>query len=330
MTHSFVADHLLYLPMVGLAVCVARLVDIAYIRIGESTGYPRILTVGLYVWICVLGVSAVRQTSLWRDPASMWEATLAVNKGSFVAYNNYGLVAMARGDYRKALSLFRKAAELAPRQPVPQKNLALVHLKLGDIDRAKELYAHAAKLDPKDESSRAMIGGLLRKEGKLDEAIESLRQSVRKVPDSGLLHEELGVAYQAAGREKEALEEFRRASEMEPLRAAPYMYRAAIRISHNDIDRATELLKRSLSLSESAEARNLLGVAHARASRSRQALEEFLRARKLRPDLPGVTDNIANTLMDLGRPQEARAVCTRAGKSGRPCRAGTLKRLDTK
>lgn len=330
MTHSFVADHLLYLPMVGLAVCVARLVDMAYARSGAISTYARILTIGLYVWVCLLGIAAVRQTWMWKDPASMWEATLQVNKGSFVAYNNYGLAAMAKGDHPKALSLFQKAAELAPRQAVPRRNMARIYLQLGDTGRARELYASAAELDPRDPSARAMLGALLRKEGKLDEAIEFLRSCVERLPDSGLLREELGVAYRAAGLEQEALAAFRKAAEVEPQRAAPYMYLAAISISHNDLDRGIALLERSLSLAESAEARNLLGVAYARDGLAGRALEEFQKAFRLQPALPGITDNVANTLIDLGRYEDARVFCVRAERSGRPCLVETLKRLDTK
>jgi tetratricopeptide (TPR) repeat protein len=330
MTHSFVADHFLYLPMVGLAVCVARLIDIAYGRSGAISRYSTILTIGLYVWVCLLGIAAVRQTWMWKDPTSMWEATLKVNKGSFVAYNNYGLVAMASGDYPKALSLFQKAVELAPRQPVPRKNIAWIYLQLGDTGRARELYASAAALNPRDPSAPAMLGALLRKESKLDEAIEFLRKSVTQLPGSGLLREELGIAYHAAGLEQEALAAFQKATKVEPLRAAPYMYQAAISISHKDFDRGIALLERSLSLAESAEARNLLGVAYARTGQTGRALEEFQRAFKLQPALLGITDNVANTLMDLGRYEAAREFCVRAEKSGRPCLIETLKRLDTK
>ncbi|MEJ2716698.1 MAG: tetratricopeptide repeat protein, partial [Deltaproteobacteria bacterium] len=210
------------------------------------------------------------------------------------------------------------------------KNMAWIYLKLGDTERARKFYAKAAALNPRDPSARAMLGALLRKEGKLDEAIEFLRKCVTQLPDSGLLREELGIAYHAAGLEHQALMAFQKAAEVQPLRPAPYMYQAAISLSHNNFDRAIALLKRSLSLAESAEAHNLLGIAYARTGHTERALEEFRRAFKLKPVLSGVADNAANTLMDLGRSNAAREFCVRAQKLGRPCHRETLKRLNTK
>ena len=118
MSHSFVADHFLYLPMVGVALIIARALEKLFHKLGADSTSGKLLMVALYLWVAVLGVASVHQTWLWRDPLSMWEATLKANPNSFAANNNLGLFLRMRGEYDRALTLFKRASELAP-QPGP-------------------------------------------------------------------------------------------------------------------------------------------------------------------------------------------------------------------
>jgi tetratricopeptide (TPR) repeat protein len=327
MVSSFVADHFLYLPMVGLALIVARCADLAYRRFGIETAAGKAVMVGLYLWVAVLGLASVKQTMLWSDPLAVWEATLEVNKTSFVAYNNYGLVCMQRGDYLKAISMFQKAAELAPRLDKPYSNMGWAYRLLGDEKSAKRMYEKALEVDPNSELANRMLGQILDREGRYQEAIATFKQALNANPRSGVLYTDLGLSYYRSGREEDALKAFDKAMELTPFYPDPYMHKAAALLSKGDVDGAIPLLKRATSLATSAQAHNILGAAYAQKHQYSLALNQFVIAYKLRADFPGIRDNVANAMMDLNNYQAAAHFCSESAARGLPCSAETTARI---
>lgn len=327
MVSSFVADHFLYLPMVGLALIVARCADLAYRRFGIETAAGKAVMVGLYLWVAVLGLASVKQTMLWSDPLAVWEATLEVNKTSFVAYNNYGLVCMQRGDYLKAISMFQKVAELAPRLDKPYSNMGWAYRLLGDEKSAKRMYEKALEVDPNSELANRMLGQILDREGRYQEAIATFKQALNANPRSGVLYTDLGLSYYRSGREEDALKAFDKAMELTPFYPDPYMHKAAALLSKGDVDGAIPLLKRATSLATSAQAHNILGAAYAQKHQYSLALNQFVIAYKLRADFPGIRDNVANAMMDLNNYQAAAHFCSESAARGLPCSAETTARI---
>ena len=185
MTYTFVADHFLYLPMVGLALIVARCIYIFSRSFGFDTLLGKIVIASLYAWIAVLGLVSVKQTLLWRDPYSVWEETLEINKTSFAAYNNYGVLCLDRGEYEKAIGMFKEAARLAPKLDKPYNNMGWAYTLMGDTDSAKQAYEKSLEIDPNGELPQRMIGRILDREGRFDDAIATFRKALAANPDSG-------------------------------------------------------------------------------------------------------------------------------------------------
>ena len=114
MSHAYVADHFVYLPLIGPAIIVGRSINLIARRTSGDSYKQRFMNASYYVPICVLGVLAIKQTLLWQDPISLWEANLKVNDRSPAVYSNYGGALADRGEYDKAMAAFRKAVNLAP------------------------------------------------------------------------------------------------------------------------------------------------------------------------------------------------------------------------
>jgi tetratricopeptide (TPR) repeat protein len=327
MSHSFVADHFLYLPMVGVALIIARALEKSFHKLGADSTWGKLLMVGLYLWVAVLGVASVHQTWLWRDPVSMWEATLKANPNSFAANNNLGLFLRMKGEYGRALALFKKAAELAPQMDLAYFNQGEVYRHTGDSAGAREMYEKTISINPKHDDAWVMLAEILWKEGKEDEAIEFVKKSITPNPRSGKLHSMLGLYYYRQGKEEDALKEFTRAIELDPFMSVPYIQKGAILLSRGLPDEAIPLLKTSVGLAALAEAHNGLGAAYAQKGEYGRALEEFRAAYKIQPKLLGVGDNIANAMMDLHDYDGAARFCSENSKLGMPCAEETLKRI---
>ncbi|MFH0826058.1 MAG: tetratricopeptide repeat protein, partial [Pseudomonadota bacterium] len=164
MTHSFVADHFMYFPMVGITLMVARGLEHVIEKLGPRRVYGTLLFMILAVWISALTVRAHRQVLLWGDPVAFWEATLKANDKATGAYINYGRFCFNRGQYGKALSLFQRASALAPSFDVPYNNMGDVYRASGDLEKAEEMYTKAIEVNPEQVYPRLMIAGLLKQQ----------------------------------------------------------------------------------------------------------------------------------------------------------------------
>jgi len=327
MIYSFVSDHFLYLPMVGLALIVARCAYIFSRKFGFETLPGKIAMVGLYLWVAVLGLASVKQTLLWSDPISVWEATIEVNKTSFAAYNNYGVLCIEKGEYEKAISMFQRSAELAPNLDKPYNNMGWAYRLMGDEESAKKTYEKASEIDPDAELPGRMLGEILDREGRYEEAIAVFKQALKANPGSGALYNDLGLSYYRSGREEDSLKAFDKAIELTPFYPDPYVHKAAALLSRGDADGAIPLLQRATSLTSNLQAHNVLGAAYAHKHEYSRALNQFITAYRIRPDFPGIRDNVANAMMDLNNHKSAALFCSESAARGLPCSGETMSRL---
>ena len=328
MAHSFVADHFLYLPMVGLAVVVARGVQFAFHKLRDTSGAIFVL-LGAYAVICVLGMLALRQTWLWRDNAALWEAALRVNKTSWAIYMNNGDIYWRKGQLDKALSLLQRAAEMEPRAPEPYHAMGMIYRMLKDKKRAEEMFYQSMKRT-RGTDSRIMLGKMLLEDRRYDDAIKFFDKQIKQFPESGVLRTQLGICFLEAGRLQEALETFQTAVTLDSLQFEPYIRMAEIFLSTGDLDRAVSLLRKSLRLNGTPDAHNMLAATYAKKGMLNNALKEYLKAYQLDPNFNGVRNNIAKVYMDIGNFRKAAEFCSRAKSAGCPCSNETLKRIEDK
>jgi protein O-mannosyl-transferase len=327
MGHSFVADHFMYLPLVGVAVVVARCADGAMTAVRDRPRIALALPIGATAALVVLAVLSARQVMLWQDPAQLWEASLKVNKRSTAVYLNYGALCMDRGQLDQALSLLSKAAELSPRFDASYNNMGRILLSQGRKDEATRVFQKSLEVNPKGVVPRVMLARILTAENKPAEALKFLQESLERDPANAALRTQLAQTYRQLGKEDQALQELDRAIAAAPAAPAPAVAKAHILLTRGRTENAIVLLRNALKHGSSADAHNLLGAALAQEGNIAQAQEEFGKAYRLNPALPGIRDNMANAFMDMKDYRKARAVCSAAEKSGMPCSRETLERL---
>jgi tetratricopeptide (TPR) repeat protein len=150
--HEIVADHYLYLPLVGVGLALAggltalegsgalaRLRPVAYSAVGVA--------------VLLLAARTVVRDRDFRDEATLWTATyVAVPESPRAAYN-YGLVLTNRGDHQQAIKYYRQAIQSEPTFVKAYFNLASTYAGLGRIDDARQVY-RAALASNLDEASR--------------------------------------------------------------------------------------------------------------------------------------------------------------------------------
>ena len=125
--HSTVADHYLYLPMLGVALAVAGVVSVRH---------------GAPAWCVfatlVVGLSAVSvmQIGHWRDSEALYARVLDVNPNSAFARAGLGRAYAESNRLREAIPQFEAAVRLAPTSRTAHASLAQAYLLDGRIDDA--------------------------------------------------------------------------------------------------------------------------------------------------------------------------------------------------
>jgi protein O-mannosyl-transferase len=171
--HELAADHLLYLPLVGLALIF-----------GEGLNFAnRLGGVRLWGWsaaaviVLVSCLMTVGRSQEWKDDRTLWEATYRRAPGSYRANSNLGVIYQSSGDLQRAVEFTRRSLELEPSQGISWSNLGGIYLTMARNKRAD--YRESM--------------GLLR------EAIEVLERSVELEPRNPWNHSNLGDAYKFQG-----------------------------------------------------------------------------------------------------------------------------------
>lgn len=331
MGHSYVADHFVYLSMVGVAFVVSHGIQTILSRTHDYPVLSRLVFPLALTCVTMWGVLAHRQTGIWHDGDTLWSYTLEKNDQAVAAYNNYGRFQMMRGKAGEALELFRKASELAPNFEAPYNNMGDAYRAMGEDEQATNMYDRAIRLNEKAVYPRLMKAGMMKQRGKQDEAIAYLRKCVARLPESAVLRNELGVAYHQAGKNGEALAEFDEAIKLAgTLFSEPLVHKATILLGRGEAEESVGLLERAIGLGfVKADTYNVLGAAYAARGERGLALKSFLAAYESKPALPGVRDNVANAYMDLGDYRAADDFCVQAARSGAPCSEETWSRLET-
>jgi tetratricopeptide (TPR) repeat protein len=249
---SLVADHYLYLAMIGPALAVSFL--LASVRATQ---------VAAIICSAALGVLAVRsnlQTWHWRDTVTLFTHELTVNPYSEVAYNGLADRAIADKDPVRAEQLARQATELNPTQGEAYITLGSalsLQRKRGEAELA---YRRACQLLPDNPVGLNDLAGVLADRGDLDEAMPLCRRSLELDEFLAPAHRNMAVMLAHQNRFPEALREAQMAVQIDPAMAENQMTLAFLQAATGQRDAAIERLRQLLTLHpDFVPAQRLLG-----------------------------------------------------------------------
>ena len=178
---SFVADHFQYLASLGIIAAAAAAIASGFARLGR-TG-PRYLAVVAAVLLGALGLLTWRQSGLYRDPATLYAATLQGNPGCYLCVNNLGMLALADGRLDEAAGRFNAAVLLKPDSAEAQSNLANVLVETGALAEGLEHYERALQAAPHNVITRTNFGIALTRAGRLHDARTQFEAALQVMPD---------------------------------------------------------------------------------------------------------------------------------------------------
>jgi len=248
---TWVADHFVYLPMIGILALLCAGAVFFFERL-EEISKPKCLSLGA-LFLAVLAFLAFRYTTVWKDETSLWEYTLRRNWDAWQAHSRLGALKSNRGDFDSAHTHFLNAVRLRPDLPETRNNLGSSHLVRSEIF-LKQGNKKAA-------------------EAEVEAGVACFREACRSGPSHGIWHLNLANALTTAGRYSEAEEKFQEILDRNPGHARTRHSYGFSLFQAGRLDEAIEQFRRALDLApNSKEARDGLAMALAKKSAQPAAL----------------------------------------------------------
>jgi Flp pilus assembly protein TadD len=217
------ADRYTYLPHVGIYIALTWLtLDLAVLL------RMRREILGVVGAIALMALSACgwKQTTYWRNSATLWTHTLAVTKNNDVALANFAIWYMDRGQLDDSLSYFQRALAVHSQMSGHQHynlSLAVIYDNIGNLlvrkgrlEQSIANFQQAIELRPDYPDAHYNLGVVLLQRKDIDGAIAQFRTVLSLAPDDAETNTALGSALLQKGLFREAADHYRIALKSEP------------------------------------------------------------------------------------------------------------------
>jgi tetratricopeptide (TPR) repeat protein len=277
MKWSLVADHYQYIAIAAV-VALAGASFAALVQKHES-GRPALLAAAA-VLVIVLMTLTWQLAETYRDPITLYRATIAKNPACSVAYYNLGNLLFAQGG-------------------PPEEALAALH--------------EALRLSPDDVELNNVLGAAMFNMGRPREAVPYFEKSLQIKPDHARAHDNLANALAALGDKIHAMEHYQRALELDPkLPAAHRDLGVELAKTGRPLDAILHLKKALDFEPDHVETRNNLGAALIDAGQAEEAVEQLQQVVRLRPDNADAWANLTAANVQLKRLDKALETAVKA------------------
>ncbi len=303
--YTYVADHYQYLATVGPLALLAAFFAALARRFGRAHK-PAAHTIVAVALLLPLGLRTWQQCAIYKDEETLWRATIDVNPGSWMAYNNLGIIQLRRGEIESAIAQFIKALEIDPAYAEAHYNLGNALVRNNAAEQAIPRYTQAIELNPRIIGAYVNLATVLLQRGRAVEAVPHLQSAAEIAPDNPTVRALLGAVLAASGRFTEAIEHLRAAAEADSTSpdVRNDLGNALLELGRNE--EAIASFEAALRIQpDNAEAYYNLANALLASRRLEDAVVAYRRAAELRPDYVPARNNLANTLVQLGRLDDA-------------------------
>jgi protein O-mannosyl-transferase len=189
MRFSFVWDHWVYLPALGIFALAAALV----VQTAESLRKPAAVYGFGAIVLPMLALLTWRQAGMYRDVETLWRTTLDRNPACWLAHDCLGLMLGKEGRIEEALDHFHEAIRLNPDNADPLNNLAWVlaaspNDQLRNGAEAVRLAERACELTHYREAFFVgTLAAAYAECGRFPEAVATGEKAVQLATDAGLV-----------------------------------------------------------------------------------------------------------------------------------------------
>jgi len=137
-------------------------------------------------------------------------------------YNDYGVGLFLDEDTRGALEMFKRVAQLQPKQFDGWVNQARAYIADGSLQKAEEMLRKASAATANQPRVAFFWGQLLERSGRLNEAVAAYRATLQEYPKSRDTWGRLGRTYWLMGRVQDSVDAYLQVLDIDPEHAQSY------------------------------------------------------------------------------------------------------------
>jgi protein O-mannosyl-transferase len=211
---TWVMDHLVYMPLLGLIGLAAAGAGAALDRLRLPVRGCALAGIGT---LCgALTFASHRHAAIFQSDDALWTYTVQHNPGAWLAHYNLGNVRMKQGRTAEAIRAYEQAVQLRPDLAEAQCGLGVALLC---VDRRGEAIPHlqaALLVRPAMAEAHTALANAFAANGRLGEALPHYAEAVRLKPADANFQFNLGNALLQSGRFQEAAAHLREAVRLDP------------------------------------------------------------------------------------------------------------------
>lgn len=169
------ADRWLYVPIIGLLVCIVYGGFKIVLKIRWSRKMIAFIVSSI---ILSLSGAAHIQTHYWKDSETLFRRAISVTNNNYIAYDNLGLALVTKGRTREAHKYFEEALRINPNFEKAHHNIGASYMLQGDTEKAYFHILTALDANPMSERLHNNMGMIMMKRGQREKAIEHFRRAL--------------------------------------------------------------------------------------------------------------------------------------------------------
>jgi len=306
MSFTWVMDHFLYIPIIGLiGLVIAGLGDLETRVSARLCPYSCSLG-GLTVVLALLAWESHFLAGLFVNDETFWTYMLERNPNAWLAHHNLGLDLLDKERIPEAIAQFNEVLRLNPGFSDGHYNMGIALDKTGQTTEAQNQYRQALTLDPDNEQACLNLGVIEKRSGNLTDAEDLFTRALKLNPNDAVASLDLGDILLQTGRLSQAIDLFKQAVELNPDVAQLHYNLGNALLESGQFSLAVEQFGTAVALDpDFAPAHENLGVALARSGRILEAIEQFQVALQINPAYAAARDNLGLALAQTGRIPEA-------------------------
>ena len=222
------------------------------------------------------------------------ERILKVSPGNRRALLISGAAQLRKGEPEKALTLFKKAQSLSPKDPAPYIYIGAVYVVQKNYPRAIKEYEEALKLDADRVDALSSIAGIHILQGNRKAALERVQQHLAKTKKQPEIYQLLGQLALQGKEYAKAIEHFDKAVQLNPDLLSVYFLLGNAYAAEQKFDRAIEEYQKIIQKNPLAiPPHMLLGILHDLKLQPAKANEYYKKLLALNRDFVPAANNLA-------------------------------------
>ena len=214
MRYTWVMDHFLYVPMIGLIGLVVAGLDKLFVRMPVTYGRwgAGAAAFGL---LFLLARASHAYAGIFSNQEALYTYTVRLYPDAAAARYNLGRVLLEKGDTAGAISQLEQAVTMHPSNAEARFILGTALMQDNRLPDAAAQFQQTIHLEPRYADAYDNLGAALLMMGRPDKAMTCFRQAIA-ICDYSQPHNDMGNALTGLGRIEEAIAEYRKAVKLDP------------------------------------------------------------------------------------------------------------------